>query len=248
MFRTASVLAFAAAVLVGGAARASDPIGGYLIVDRVVLEPKDSPTTIQIWGSFVLATGKGGYSYGDPQRGYLYYKAPAGKVAVCRKEWKDLGKVAGTRQVIGFGSSYDLTGLGKVRDGDKKPQSPDVYPLGDGLVKVRADTDYSPIRNLVELPTPLTPAEGDLVPTGEVTLVARNIDDSRRPGVKYRFELETASGVKEEGTVEAGTKKTRWTPKMKLKPGEKYTWRVRATLGKWTGPVASSRFVVKGKS
>src|SRR5262245_36086583 len=167
MYRTTSVLAFAATLLAGGGAWASDPIGGYLIVDRVLLDPKDAPTTIQIWGSFTLATKTGGRAYGPPEHGYLYYKAPPGKESVCRREWNDLSKAAGTGQVIGFGSSYALTTLGKVRNAARKPESPDVYPLGDGLVKVRTDTDYSPIRNLVELPAPMTPAEGALVPDGE---------------------------------------------------------------------------------
>src|SRR5690349_4182510 len=77
MYRSACVLALAAALAAGGAARASDPIGGYLIVDKVVLEPADSPTTIQIWGSVALCLEQGGRKYADPVRGYLYYKAPS---------------------------------------------------------------------------------------------------------------------------------------------------------------------------
>src|SRR5262245_8543137 len=104
MYRTACVLGLAAVLLAVGTAQASDPIGGYLIVDRVVLDDKEAPTTIQIWGSFALATRTGGKTFADPERGYLYYKAPAGKEALCRTEWKDLSKMAGTGQVIGFGS------------------------------------------------------------------------------------------------------------------------------------------------
>jgi hypothetical protein len=47
--------------------------------------------------------------------------------------------------------------------------------------------------------------------------------------------------------VDAGEKETTWTPSLKLKPGEKYTWRVRAMEGTWKGPVATSVFVVKGE-
>src|SRR5438093_12816589 len=106
MYRIACTLALATVLLLGGRAWASDPIGGYLLVDRVILSPSTDPTTIQIWGSFVLAEERGGKSYGSPQRGYLYYKAPQGKEVVCRREWNDLKKAAGTAQVIGFGSSY----------------------------------------------------------------------------------------------------------------------------------------------
>jgi hypothetical protein len=225
-------------------------------VDRVVLTPAKNPTTIQIWGSIALATEKGGHAYAKPERGYLYYKAPAGKEAVCRREWNDLKKAAGTGQVIGFGGSYNLQALGKVRKAGTKPQPdpevPDVYPLGNGLVKVNVNMqrgpypNWGPIRDLLELPAPKTPGEGDLVPSGEITLVARNILARKRTEVKYVFELESASGDREKGSVAAGKKETRWAPKMKVKAGEKYTWRVHVTEGNRKGPVATSTFVVKG--
>jgi hypothetical protein len=253
MFRIACVLALAVALAAGSAARASDPIGGYLIVDKVVLEPSDTaPTTIQIWGSIALAREAGGKAWSDPVRGYLYYRAPQGKEDVCRKEWNDMKKAAGTGQVIGFGSSYDLKGLGQVRKASEKPDRPDPYPVANGLVKIDLSNErgpfpnWTPIQNLLALPTPRTPAEGDLVPPGEITLVVRNITDKKHPRAKYVFELEGASGGKEEATVEAGDKETRWTPKLKLKAGEKYTWRVRAAEGDWKGPVVTSSFVVKG--
>jgi hypothetical protein len=248
MYRNAAWLAFAVVLAAGGAARASDPIGGYVIVDKVVLEPSDAPTTIQIWGAFTLATQKGGFTYNNPERGYLYYQAPAGKEEICRKEWNDLKKAAGTNQVIGFGNSYDLQSTGKVRKPKlgEKPEAPDTYPLGAGLAKVGDDTNYAPVRNLLALPAPNEPGDASLVPPGDITLVVRNMPDKTHAKAKYVFELEGASGGKEEATVEAGDKETKWTPKTKLKAGEKYTWRVRATEGDWKGPVATSTMVVKG--
>jgi hypothetical protein len=247
MSRIAFVTALAAALIVGGAARASDLTGVYLIVDKVVLEPADAPTTIQIWGSFALATEKRGNTYGEPVRGYLYYQAPSGKDAVCRKEWNDLKKAAGTSQIIGLGSRYDVTNLGKIRKASEKPEAPDTYPLANGLVKVGEDTDYKPFSNLRALPAPLAPAEGDLVARGEIKLVIRNMIDKKHAKAKYVFTLEGASGGKEEGTVEAGDKETKWTPKMKVKAGEKYTWSVRAVEDDWKGPLATSSFTVKGE-
>ncbi len=85
------------------------------------------------------------------------------------------------------------------------------------------------------------------MPPGEITLVVRNNADKTHPKAKYVFELEAASGGKEEGTVETGDKETKWTPKLQLKAGEKYIWRVWATEGDWKGPVATSSFVVKGE-
>jgi len=247
MYRIACVVAVALALLMGGRSRASDPIGGYLIVDKVVQKPSVSPTTIQIWGSIALATEVGGHRYSEPVRGYLYYKAQAGKEDVCRKEWNDLKKAAGTAQVIGFGNSYKLKELGTVRKASKEPEAPDTYPLGNGLVKVDDDSDYAPLDKLRSLPVPQTPAEGDLVTPGAITLVVRNIADKKHTHAKYIFELENGSGGKEVATVEAGEKETRWTPQGKLKPGGKYTWRVRATEGDWKGSVATSSFVVKGE-
>src|SRR5436190_11543189 len=151
MYRIGLSLALAAALAAGSAARGTDPIGGYLIVDKVELSPGDSPKTIQIWGSFALATRRGGNEYGSPQRGYLYYKLRPGKEAVCRKEWNDLKKEAGTGQVIGFGTSYDLKAQGTVRKAGTKPEKPDTYPLGNGLVKVAADRDYKPVRDLLSM-------------------------------------------------------------------------------------------------
>ena len=247
MHRIACMLALATALSMGGAARASDPIGGYLIVDKVVLEPADSPTTIQIWGSFALAKGQRGLDYSDPVRGYLYYKAPSGKEDMCRKEWSDLKKVAGTGQAIGFGSRYDPKTLGKVHKANEKPEAPDAYPLANGLIPIEDGPDYLPIQNLRSLPAPQMPAEGDLVPPGEITLVVKNILDKKHTKAKYVFELEDASGGKVGGTVEAGEKETKWTPQLKLKAGAKYTWRVHAVDGEWKGSVAISSFVVKGE-
>ena len=246
MRRISCVLPLAALLAVAGAAQASDPLGGYMTVDKVVLSPTDAPTRIQIWGSFVFATRSGGKSHGTPERGYLYYKAPAGKEGVCRKEWADLKKAAGTAQVIGFGSIDDPKAQGKVRKADRKPESPDLYPLANGLHKLHAETDFAPIHALLALPAPLSPAEGDLVPSGTLALVTRNIADTKHPKAKYVFELKGASGDKEEATVEPGEKETRWTPKLKLKAGEKYTWTVRAAEGDWKGPPAATAFVVKG--
>jgi len=257
MYRIACVVAVATALLISGRTQASEPIGGYLIVDKVVLEPSVSPTTIQIWGSITLATGKDNHSYSEPVRGYLYYKAPSGKEDVCRKEWSDLKKAAGTTQVIGFGEIYDdsyhLKNLGTVRKGNTKPEAPDNYPLGNGLVKWdQRGEDHGVISSgvisrLRSLPVPQTPGEGSLEPPGEITLVVRNMSDKKHPRAKYVFELESTSSGKEEATVEAGEKETRWTPQGKLKAGAKYTWRVRATEGEWKGPVATSSFVVKGE-
>ena len=107
--------------------RASDMVGVYTVIEKVVLEPSDAaPQRIQVWGAFALADGKSGSTYGPAQRGYLYYTCPQGQETVCRKEWADLKTVAGTDTGVGFGGRYKETG--RVRKADEKPASPDAYP------------------------------------------------------------------------------------------------------------------------
>ena len=145
MVRLACVLTLAVILTAANTAQASGPVGGYVTVDKVVLTPADDPTTIQIWGSFVLATSE--KTYGKPERGYLYYKAFPGTEALCRKEWADLKKSAGTAQVIGFGSSYSWEAMGKVRTGVMKLSD---VPL---LSQVKALPEQA--RNYFQLATPV---------------------------------------------------------------------------------------------
>lgn len=131
---------------------ASDRIGIYARIDKVVFEPNaTAPERIQIWGAFALAGKQNGSSYESVKRGYLYYSLKPGKEEVCRKEWADLKAIAGTGQVIGFGGRYMPNG--SVRKAGDKVTDPDVYPVGYGLVKMSdRESDYPPIRELRSLP------------------------------------------------------------------------------------------------
>lgn len=124
---------------------ASDPVGIYAFVDKVVLEPNDTaPERIQIWGGFALAEGNG-YKYAPAQRGYMYFKVKPDKETLCRNEWADLKSLAGTGKIVGFGGRYQPRGT--VRKADAKPADPDVYPIGWGMQKVSM-RDYPPINEL----------------------------------------------------------------------------------------------------
>ncbi len=130
---------------------------------------------------------------------------------------------------------------------------PDVYPLGVGVVRIHTgtndDTDYPPIRALLQLPGTKAPGDGSLEAPGKITLVARNIWDRKHHSANYVFEIENAAGVKETSPpVPAGEKETKWSPRMKLKAGEKYAWRVWATDREWKSPAARAAFLVKGPS
>jgi hypothetical protein len=124
---------------------ASDPIGIYALVHKVVFEPNDNtPERVQIWGIFALAEGRG-ENYRPPQRGYLYFKLKEGNATLCRNEWNDLKSVAGRDQIVGFGSRYEIKAT--VRKPSAKPENPETYPLGWGMQKVSMK-DYKPLNEL----------------------------------------------------------------------------------------------------
>lgn len=145
-------VALPACVLIIGAAaaalHASDRIAVYARVDRVVLAPDASaPQTIQIFGVFSLAVPTNPNDYRPPARGYLYFTL-AGDERLARGEWADLKAIAGTRQIVAFGNRYELKA--RLRPSTEASSAPDPYTTGTGLTKVSGDTDYPPIRALVD--------------------------------------------------------------------------------------------------
>ena len=139
-----AMLIFTAATL-----RASDPVGVYAIVQKVIFEPSDTaPQRILIWGVFAFAdTARVGDFYTKPQRGYLYFSLPKGKESTALKEWADFKAVAGTGQGIAFGTRH-YPMLVKVRPDSEKPASPDSYAPdsyfanGIGVTKVNPVSGY----------------------------------------------------------------------------------------------------------
>ncbi len=126
------------AVLFGaaGVARASDPVGVYARIDKVVFEPggAEEPVRVQVWGTFMLADReRGGDAYHKPARGYLYYTVAQGKEEQCRHAWNDLKKSAG-KGCVAFGSRYGK--VGRVRKVGDKPKDPVPFPVAAGVFKV----------------------------------------------------------------------------------------------------------------
>lgn len=144
-----------AAALLGVAvssARASDPIGIYAFVDRVVFEPNDAaPERVQVFGGFAVAVprSQSNQEYRNAERGYMYFKLRAGEEETCKKQWADLKAVAGTGQIVAFGSRYETTPV-TVRKADAKAENPDTYPKSWGMSKMPA-RDYGPINQLNKL-------------------------------------------------------------------------------------------------
>jgi hypothetical protein len=132
-----------------GRALGSDPVGIYAIVDKVVFEPNEtSPERIQIWGAFAIAEGYG-YTYQKAERGYLYYKVNPDKPVACRNEWSDMKSIAGTGQIIAFGSRYGEKGT--LRKKETQPEKPDLYPVAMGLTKINDKRVYEPLNQLARL-------------------------------------------------------------------------------------------------
>ncbi len=81
----------------------------------------------------------------DPMAVYARVETDA---ETARKEWADLQRVAGTGQIVSFGSRYTLHA--QLRAPNDRPGHPDPYVTSIGLTKVRGNTEYAPIRALLE--------------------------------------------------------------------------------------------------
>jgi hypothetical protein len=138
-----------------GTAQASGYVGVYALIDKVTMEPSaENPERILIYGVFSIKTGNDQGSFQAPQRGYLYYTLPSGADrGLTLREWSDLKAAAGTRTVIAFGGSSFVGPANRaprLRKTGEKPENPDLYETGAGLSKMRSDTDYGPVKSLLE--------------------------------------------------------------------------------------------------
>ena len=143
----------------GAVAHASDRIGVYARVDKVVLEPDaQAPQRVQVWGVFAIADSRDPNAYRPPARGYLYYTLPparsgveGSKAALAIKEWADLASVAGTSRIVAFGSRWSNPPVPvRVRKADERPESPDVYATDIGMRKIDARSGYAPVRSIAD--------------------------------------------------------------------------------------------------
>jgi hypothetical protein len=161
MTRWLWVIAVSALAVCGSTVRAGGPPVVLAVLDRVVLEPDmANPPRVQLWGTFALGRGKGAYQ--APVWGCLYYQVKQGKEKDCLQEWSELRKLAGKREVVGFGFCHSPEQAGKIRRGIAGNDVPDVYPLGAVYVVTRAEDwqaiDEKAIKGLLKTPSPPTPA------------------------------------------------------------------------------------------
>jgi hypothetical protein len=144
------MIAKALLILAGCAvAYASDPTATYARVDRVVMQPNaDKPETMLICGVFALPKPGDRNDYLAPVKACLFFKLPDNRQEAARTEWSDLKSVAGTKELVAFGSRFNWNV--KVRKPDEKAENPDVYMSGFGVTKVRGRTDYAPVRAVMD--------------------------------------------------------------------------------------------------
>jgi hypothetical protein len=225
--------------------QASPPMGLYAVIEKVVFEPNDSaPERVQVWGLFARALD-GGTQYATPVYGYIYLHAERGEENVARTEWNDLKKLAGTGQCVAF-ASYYKQGFNRVRvrQPGTPPENSEAYPVSMGLIRLRATA--FPAKEILNVAAAVSPAREAETAPGAVTLKARNIFASDHPKAKYVFEIQGPNREKEASPpVAAGEVFTEWTPTMKVKSGEHYSWRVWATDDNWKGQESTASF--KGK-
>src|SRR3954469_22892949 len=158
VFATLLILAAAFAVLrIPATSAASEQVGIYAIVERVVLEPDDkNPQRIQLWGAF--ATNR---TTTNPKKGYMYFTLPSSQQATALREWTDFKSIAGSGKVVSFGDSFFVgaqqsnadayhASLGRVRPASEKPQSPDVYTLNFGVYPVSNSTIVESLRKALK--------------------------------------------------------------------------------------------------
>jgi len=222
---------------------ASDPIGIYAAVDKVLVEPSEGPAErVQIWGAFALAAKESRNAYAEPQRGYLYCGLEQGKEEECRKQWEDLRRLARSGQAAAMASRHAK--LPRVRRASEKPEKPDAYVTGWGLHRFQRRLDYEPVRRVLAVPLPKSPADGGSVPPGKVTLVCGKLPGVKE-GARYLFEIDGRNQKEKSPAIEPGKEDSSWTPALELEVGIEYTWRVRLKEGDWEGPVVNATFKVE---
>jgi hypothetical protein len=134
-FARLSLLPVLAALGFAASPPPSDPVAVYAIVDRVVLTPDTiAPTAIQVHGIFSVSAQEPGDNYAPAARGYLYFSLDQSKASVNRAEWADLRRIAGTKQVVGFGAKYAKP-LVRIRCATEPVTAPDMYQTGIVVVK-----------------------------------------------------------------------------------------------------------------
>ena len=117
-------------------ASASNPASAWADVEEVTFEPdaKDvtTATHVIIRGVFARSNMDASFpTYAKPQRGVFYYQCPAGKLDLCRLEWKDIAAAIGTTNCAGWGDGTKSPGT--LNEWCAAKGTADLYPLHMGV-------------------------------------------------------------------------------------------------------------------
>jgi hypothetical protein len=123
-------------------ARASQPCGVYARIDKVEVGPTgDKPTWVKIHGDFIVV--ELGNHLREPVRGFMFCSVVSGREDLCRLEWADLRKIAGTdKNYVAFGSAFsevDHSLLRAIHKTERAENKPAPYPLNHGLTRLRTE-------------------------------------------------------------------------------------------------------------
>lgn len=230
----------------------SDPAGVYAVLDRVVLQPSaEAPTSVELHGAFALAEGYRGQYYRAPQVGVLRFQlGKDGPASV--QQWRELAAVAGTGQIVAFGSRYEQ-GKGKdalaVQAPEAVPAALTPFATGWGVHRL-TNVNYGSARELSLLPRCASADIGrerahEHWPQRTVVFTATNCAAGDED-LRYVFRAETSDGDRfTSGLIAPGKGITTWTTELALRVGETVTWSVHVVGAKVErAPVASSTFHV----
>jgi hypothetical protein len=134
--RRTSIATLFALLAIAASARAGGPPPVYVVVDKVVLEPKgDAPDRIQIWGSFTRIENRSYDHYSKPAYGYVYLSIDGAKEAECRAEWAKWQQAAGTGKAVAVGSCGEAGAFLKVaiHKPEEKQSKPDAVYVPEQL-------------------------------------------------------------------------------------------------------------------
>jgi hypothetical protein len=150
--RRTSIATLLTLVAIAATARAGGPPPVYVVVDKVVLEPRgDAANQIQIWGSFTRIENRSYDHYSKPVYGYVFLSIDTVKEAECRTEWAKWQQAAGTGKAVAVGSCGEAGAFLKVaiHKPEEKQSKPDaVYVPGQlerfGDMYARGEYDQTP--------------------------------------------------------------------------------------------------------
>lgn len=231
----------------------SDPAAVYAVIDKVVLLPDaQQPTQVELHGAFALAEGRNGSYYQAPRAGVLRFAAGT-EVEDCRKQWRELSRLAGSNTVVTFGARYELCADGAPRPRIDTVEAPVVevpkWSVGFGMNALQ-QVDYGPPRELSLLPrclpVDLGTQKGHPHWPERTVVFACTSCTAEDADLRYVFCVESSDGDRVASGLLASTKgPITWTAQLALQVGETITWSVHVVGSKVErAPIARDRFVV----